>query len=322
MVRNIALGRHQLVWPWAALSPRKTVLLGISRTGALIVEQLRAIEPKQDVFVLAAQLENVRALAIDDGARNAAMICASAAGTSLLVQVLDQSSPTRTIELAGTLHAVCFDRSGAQLWVSAESKTAIVVYLIEVATGLCRATLETPLVAEAKHELHLHPQDDAVLLLLAAGQDGTFARLCGTNGVDVAWLPTELDGGGVAAGFVGFSADGLRVHLAEFDCLRTHAWPTLHELSTADYAGDFVANYTGAVFGNHLLVDGQWADENLRAVMQFDRTGLAGVPLPEEPPEGRWMGACAGQQLLTLRAEANGDVHAEFFALQLPESFN
>ena len=177
------------------------------------------------------------------------------------------------------------------------------------AFGIARSAAFPP---PATHELYLHPQDSAVLLLAACGEDGTFARVAGWSGGGVEAIPTALDKGGIPAGFVGFSADAVRVHLAEADELRTHSWPGLEELSSVELADDFVSSYAGAVFGDRIFVDGEDADSRDDAVMMFDRSATRGALLPDPVPSGMWAGRLLADTIVTVEAKgepARGHVY-------------
>ena len=177
-----------------------------------------------------------------------------------------------------TAHALTFDRTGRRLWLSAENGTETALILLEARShAVVGVVRSAPFPPPAFHELNVHPVDDAVLLLAACGQDGTFARIAGwSDGPPVA-VTTALDEGASPAGFVGFSSDGARVHVAEYDVLRTHAWPTLIELSTAPLADDFACSYTGVVIGDLILLDGHDADtESEDMLMLFDRSAVRG----------------------------------------------
>jgi hypothetical protein len=205
-----------------------------------------------------------------------------------------------------TLSALAFDRTGKRLWLSGETATETVIALVDAASleaiGVLRsAALPRP----SLHEIHIHPVDDAALVLAACGEEGTFARVVGFAGREVSAVPSALDEGGIAAGFVGFSADGRRVHLVEADELRTHAWPTLHELSSVPLADDFVSSFSGAVLGHDIFVDGEYADTQEDAVMQFDVAAIHGIVLPGPAPTGMWAGRLGANAIVTI--EPKGD---------------
>ena len=171
------------------------------------------------------------------------------------------------------------------------------------------------------HELYLHPQDDAVLLIAACGEDGTFARVVGWSGEKVEAITGALDAGGIPAGFVGFSVDGQRVHLVEADELRTHAWPGLQELSSVELADDFVSSFAGAVLGEHLYIDGEFAEVSEDAVMRFDRSAIRGKVMPAPFPTGMWAGRLGTDAIVTV--EAKGDpARARILRIELPDTSN
>lgn len=222
----------------------------------------------------------------------------------------ESASPARIgllalVDATFSARAVAYDRKGEHLWVSAESAAGSVVILLDTAKrALIGSSDGRVFPPPALHELFLHPVDDAVLLLASCGPEGTFARVVGFDGESVASVPTSLDDGAVPAGFVGFSADATRVHLAEADELRTHAWPGLTELSSTELADDFVSNYSGAVFGDNILVDGRVDEGADDAVMQFDRSALYGKILAPPVPLGMWAGRIGRDAIVTVDPKA------------------
>ena len=211
----------------------------------------------------------------------------------------------RGLDATARARAVTYDRQGSRLWISADTETDSLVALVDATThaflGASRGRLFPP---PAMHELYIHPVDDAVLLLASCGQDGTFARVVGHAGDTVEAISTPLDDGAVPAGFVGFSADATRVHLAEADELRTHAWPGLVELSSVELADDFISNYSGAVFGEGILVDGFIEGGADDAVMHFDKSALYGQVLAPPVPLGMWAGRIGRDAVVTVDPKA------------------
>ena len=253
----------------------------------------------------------IRAFSLSRGAELLAVTGASADGSHVLV-TLHASGEQRRARIDALVgdgfraEAVAFDRSGSRLWLSAESETETALVLVDAVLLVSVGVVRSPAFPRpAIHELHLHPHDDAVLLLAAAGEEGTFARVVGFAGDVVSSVPTELDSGSIAAGFVGFSADGARVHLVEADELRTHAWPILHELSSVELADDFVSSFSGAVFRDHILIDGEDAESREDAVMDFDRSATRSVLLPGPAPRGMWAGRLGSDVIITV--ESKGD---------------
>ena len=204
-----------------------------------------------------------------------------------------------------TAQAIAFDRSGTRLWISAESATETAVALIEARTHVPLGVVRSaPFPPPSMHELMLHPKDDAVLVLAACGEDGTFARVAKwLQDGRLEGIPTALDDGSIPAGFVGFSTDGARVHLAEADELRTHAWPGLQELSSVEFADDFVSSFAGAILGERILVDGEDSEAHEDAVMVFDTSALRGTLAFPPVPAGMWAGRLGADTLVTVEAK-------------------
>lgn len=309
----------QLTWPWIALSAdERAVAFASSATTILTrrweTEQLRdghSITLPPDLGLSVDGSKGMTAFAIADGEADLLAV-AGKVDAGFVVAILDPSGERRRVRLDDVLGlghellALAFDRKGSRLWLSAETATETVTALVDVASlALVGVVRSAAFPRPALHEIHRHAQDDAVIILAACGESGTFANVVGYAGDDVSAVPGALDAGAVSAGFVGFSADGARVHLAEADELRTHAWPTLHELSSVQLADDFVSSFSGAVIGTEILVDGNDADTGEDAVMAFDRSAIQGVVLPRPAPVGMWAGRLGGVAIVTV--ESKGD---------------
>lgn len=230
-------------------------------------------------------------------------------------------SPEGAEEAPFVAHAVTFDRRGTHLWISCENGKHTAIVLVSAEThALAGYVQSAPFPPPASHELFVHPVDDAVLLLAACGQDGTFARVAGHTGEAPVAIPTELDSGSVPSGFVGFSADGARVHLVEADELRTHAWPGLHELSSVELDADFVSAYSGVVMGDRILLDGHDEETGeFDSVMIYDRSAIRGGVAKPPFPEGMWVGRLGEDALVSLSPK--GDP-APGFVVRLPAPAN
>lgn len=205
-----------------------------------------------------------------------------------------------------TPHAIVFTRRGTELWISTETATEAVMLLVDVATlTVIGETRENGFGPEASHELYVHPQDDAVLLLAACGQDGTFASVVAWTGGAVEMIDTALDGSGQPAGLVGFSADGARVHLAGDQELLTYSWPDLFELSSAELDDELASNYSGAMLHGRLLVDAIEMETQEDAVMSFDVSATLGSWLLPPFPSGMWAGRLGSTSLVTVSPKEN-----------------
>ena len=310
----------ELEWPWitfAASGDRLAFASSASTIATRSLEADRVVEGPS--FSLPPDLH----LGGQGGSRGLSAFSISAhrdapvlalAGTTAdgdVISIVDPSGERRVRldSLVGAGHVVkatAFDRSGARLWLSTETETETVTALLATDALAIVGVIRSPAFPRpALHELHVHPQDDAVLLLAACGEEGTFARVVGYAGDVVSQVPGALDSGAVAAGFVGFSVDGARVHLVEADELRPHAWPTLHELSSVPLADDFISSFSGAVLGGEIFVDGEDAETRQDAVMLFDRAAIHGAVAPPPAPVGMWAGRLGERAIVTIQAKGD-----------------
>ena len=304
--------KEGLSWPWIAFAASGSEIAFASSPSTFATRKLTGSAAVQagPSFTLpaGATLADVRAFALCPLGEFAVL-------TATHLHVMHEDA-IRTVALATLApdaglepRAALFSRSGAELWISAETKEHVVLFLVDVAKlTLLGIDHSKPLPPPASHELYLHPQDDAVLLVAACGEEGTFARVVGFAGGVLARVTTALDDGSIAAGFVGFSADGTRLHLAESDELRTHAWPGLLELSSVELADDFIGAFSGAVMHDRVLVDGhedQDGDGGSDAVMSFDVSATLGSWLLPPFPEGMWAGRLGSTSLVTVQPKGN-----------------
>ncbi len=320
------VAHKHLAWPWICVDPAGTRFAFASTKGTLESRVLdgdsmrdgRSFALPSDLALPTARPAPTGHLGAEKGVHGIAIstsgelaaITGTVGGKSVVVTLGADGEKSRTAlaDLWGEefiAHAITFDRSGKRLWISAESGTETAIVLVDAETHtFIGAVKSAPFPPPAAHELHVHPHDDAVLLLAACGQDGTFARVAGfTDGPPVA-IATAMDDGSVSAGLVGFSADGARVHIVEADELRTHAWPGLQELSSVELADDFASSYSGVVMGERVYVDGEDVDTgDVDAVMLFDRSAMRGVVLTPPVPTGMWVGRIGGDMLITVEAK-------------------
>lgn len=317
--------RQQLTWPWIAIDPtgrhfaypssRSTISsrtldgdrLVDGPTFELAPDLVLPIEPPRAELVR-DERAGVLAFALAPGAESVAWTGNVDRSSVLVTSGKDGAAHRTTLDsLVGPGFvglAVAFDRSGARLWLSAESESETIIASVDAMShrllGLAKSPSFPP---PATHELFVHPREDAVLLLAACGPEGTFGRVVRGEAESVKAVWTSLDGGGLSAGMVGFSADGARVFLAEADELRAHVWPGLKELSSTPFEDDFVSSYTGIVVGGRVLVDGQDAESRADAVTIFDETATKGSFVLPPVPSGMWAGRLGERLLVTVEAK-------------------
>ncbi|MEO8874894.1 MAG: hypothetical protein ABI461_04840 [Polyangiaceae bacterium] len=325
-VGSFDVTHHELAWPWISIdSSRSRFAFAASGDRIATRSFIEGDLAEGPSFALPADLhlptvkaadagfrgaeDGVHGFSIDASARLLAVV-GSIAGVSVVVTIDGSGEKVRSRldALTGAdfiAHAVAFDRTGARLWISAEGAEHTALLLIDAQTHAVIGIVKSdPFPRPSFHELYLHRQDDAVLLVAACGQDGTFARVVGFSDGPPEAITNSLEKGSISAGFVGFSEDGARVHLVEADELRTHAWPGLEELSSVDLADDFASSYAGVVMGDRIFIDGEDRDTgDGDAVMQFDRTAIRGALLKPPVPTGMWVGRLGLDALITVDAK-------------------
>lgn len=326
-IASFAVVHEQLSWPWisfdasgcrfAFASSRDRVASRVLREGHLAEGSSFALPPDLALPTTPPPDEATRdaraglhGLSLDSRGERLAITGVTTSASVLVTLGGAGAGEARRSDLAALAgpsfigQAVAFDRSGQRLWLSAESESETALLLIDASShALIGIAKSAPFPPPAMHELHLHAHEDAVLLLAACGQDGTFARVARHADGHVKGTWTALEGGGIPAGMVGFSPDGSRVYLAEADELRTHAWPALKELSSVQFDGDFVSSYSGALIGERILVDGQDSETNDDAVTMFDRAATVGAFLSPPVPAGMWAGRLGADLLVTVDAK-------------------
>lgn len=329
--------RH-LPWPWIQIAPNTGRIAFAASDDRVETRELvdGARLEERAAFTLPPDLHLPLAPAAPSGDRSAQRgalafglspdgallaVIGQVDGGSVVVTLGGEGVVART-KLAHAARAVCFDRKSARIWIAGESEKETALVVLDARTHAEIATLRYPaLPSPGIHELFLHPVDDAVLHVAAAGDDGTFVHVAGWSDGPPEALPTELDAGGVSAGFLGFSRDGMRVHFAEVDELRTHAWPTLHELSSVPFADAFTSGYAGAVLGDRIYVDGILDDDTeIDAVMLYDRSAILGGVLKPPFPEGMWAGRLGGDVIVTVQLKPNAKALARLYRIPAPTS--
>jgi hypothetical protein len=314
-----AAAHGALSWPWIAIDPTSTRIAFASSDTEIATRVLAGGKvtagpsfalPEGFTLPTKEGENGLRAFALSPASgehgEHTCLALLGADGAASVVVTVDASGEVKRVALDGLVaRAVAFDRTGAHLWISADGADESAIVLLHARSHEVLAVLRSPVFPPpALHELHVHPSDDAVLLLASCGEDGTFARVAGWSGGDartVTLIPTALDGGDAPAGFVGFSADRASLHLAEAEALRTHAWPGLVELLSVPLDAEMVSSYAGVVLDHRVFVDGATEDDGEKdAVMIFDRTGLRGSRVKPPLPEGMWVGRLGSDGLVTV----------------------
>jgi hypothetical protein len=208
--------------------------------------------------------------------------------------------------------AATFARDGESLWVSAESGGGAAIARLRFRDFALEAKVALTLAPPpAAHELFLHPAEDAVLLTMACGQDGTFTRVARSGGGRLELVATAGDDGLEPCGVAGATEDGGLVCLVAAEAVETRRWPDL-ALATRTELDDLVANYSGARAGERFLVSATFEDddgsEDERALVFRD--SLRREDDAPAPP-GMWAGRLGRDRLVTISRE-KGDARALF----------
>jgi hypothetical protein len=196
--------------------------------------------------------------------------------------------------------AATFTRDGESLWLSAESATGAAIARLRFRD----LTLESkvafpPAPPPAAHELFLHPADDAILLTMACGQDGTFVRVARNLGGRLALVVGEGDPGLEPCGVAEASDDGSRVCLVTSDSVELRRWPDLKREARYEVVDELSANYNGVRVGGRFIVSATLEDDvdEERALVLDD--ALALVDDAPAPP-GMWAGRLGRDRLVTI----------------------
>jgi hypothetical protein len=329
-IGSFSVAHAERAWPWIAVNHTHASIAFYTQIDRIETRTLRGAELAIGAtFALPPTLGALLptgGFALDNAAERVALYAGAGATQTLATLGPNgegrQSNIDALLGAGHALRAIAFDRLSTRLWLSGEHGPQTFVALLDATTHTLIGRVDSAgFSLPAIHELYTHSQDDAVLLVAACGQEGTFARVVGWSGDAVTQVETALDEGSVPAGFVGFSADGARVHFAEAEELRTHAWPGLQELASVELADDFVSSYAGAVLGGHVFVDGAFEGDEDDAVMRFEPAGLHGVLLTPPFPLGMWAARLGSQVLITV--EARGEpATARALHLELPARSN
>ncbi len=190
---ELTLSPRRLAWPWVALSPDRSAFALPVSPAALAIHRSDAIGHGARVELPAAlatpvdepnrsgttsRQPGLHALALHPKGQTVAAL--GWHGDLPVACVLRPGAAPELVDLGPALGdmgpmAAAFTRDGEHLWLSAESRAGVAIARLRFRDF----ALESKVAFEAApppaaHELLLHPVEDAVLLTMACGQDGTF----------------------------------------------------------------------------------------------------------------------------------------------------
>jgi hypothetical protein len=334
-LHELTIAAGQLAWPWVAFSPDRTAFavpagrrtIGI-RTAASPAEERRVELPD--------------ALAVPDVERSPSSTSSRQPGLHSIALHPDgrtvvgfgwhRDLPVACVERVGGAPelvdlgpalgemgplAATFTRDGESIWVSAESATgAAIVRLRFRDFGLESKAAFPPAPPPASHELLLHPVEDAVLLTMACGEDGTFLRLARTAAGKLELVATEGDDGIEPCGAAETTEDGGRVCLVTATRVELRRWPGMGREARVEVADELSANYTGVRIGGRFIVSATEQDDG-----DDDRALVLGDALKIEDdapaPPGMWAGRLGLDKLVTVSRDRGEERRAFVYLLEV-----
>ena len=213
--------------------------------------------------------------------------------------------------------AATFTRDGESIWLSAESASgAAIVRLRFRDFGLEAKGAFPPAPPPAAHELFLHPGEDAVLLTMACGQDGTFVRVARMVGEKLELVVTDGDGGVAPCGVAEATDDGAQVCLVMFDHAELRRWPDLTRDAEMALGEQRASNHNGVRIGGRFIVSAtdREDEEEERALVLSDALKLED---DAAAPPGMWAGRLGSNRLVTIAREKGEERRAFVYSIEV-----
>ena len=168
----------------------------------------------------------------------------------------------------------------------------------------------------AAHELLLHPRQDAALLTMACGQDGTFVRVARMVDGKLELLATEGDAGLEPCGVAETTDDGALVCLVGDDRVELRRWPGLAREARVEIEDELAANYNGVRIGGRFIIAATLQDDGdeERALVVSDALRIE----DDAPaPPGIWAGRLGRDRLVTIAREKGEERRAFVYAIEV-----
>ena len=331
-LHELSIAPGKLAWPWVAFAPDRSAFVVPSGPRTVAIRRVASLGEEQRVDLPEAlAVPTVEPSASGTTSRQPGLhaIALHPDGRTVVGFGWHRDIPVACVERVGGAPelvdlgpalgdmgplAATFTRDGESLWVSAESAGgAAFVRLRFRDFGLeAKAAFPSP-PPPAAHELFMHPTEDAVLLTMACGQDGTFVRVARMVDGKLVLVATEGDDGLEPCGLAEATDDGARVCLVTFDRVELRRWPDLAREAQVDVAGELVANYNGVRVGGRFIVSAtdREEEEEERALVHSDALYLE----DDAPaPPGMWAGRLGADRLVTVARE-NAEVRKAFVYL-------
>jgi hypothetical protein len=213
--------------------------------------------------------------------------------------------------------AASFTRDGESIWVSAESATGAAIARIRFRDfGLESKVTFPPAPPPAHHELLLHPVEDAVLLAMACGQDGTFVRVARMTAAKLDLAPGEGDGGLEPCGLAETTEEGARVCFVAAERVVLRRWPDMALVANVQLGEETAANYNGLRTGGRFVVSAtdEEAAEEERAMVLSDALRIES---DDPAPPGMWAGRLGRDRLVTVGRDGGEAWHLYVYAMEV-----
>jgi len=213
--------------------------------------------------------------------------------------------------------AATFTRDGESIWLSAESAVGAAIVRLRFRDFGLEAKVAFPLAPPpASHELFLHPTEDAVLLTMACGQDGTFVRVARLVGGKLELVATKGDGGLEPCGVAEATDDGRCVCLVTDGGAELRRWPGLAREAQLELGEELAANYNGVRIGGRFIVSAtdREGEEEERALVLTDALKLED---DAAAPPGMWAGRLGRDRLVTISREKGEERRAFVYSIEV-----
>jgi hypothetical protein len=335
-LHELTLVPGHLAWPWVAFAPERTAFA--VPVGPRTIAIHPATSPGEERRVELPEALAVPTIAPSDSSTTSRQpglhaLALHPDGLTVVGFGWHKDIPVACVERAGSAPelvdlgpalgdlgpmAASFTRDGDSLWVSAESASgAAIVRLRFRDFGLESKVAFAPAPPPAAHELMLHPREDAALLTMACGQDGTFVRVARMVNGKLALVTTLAgDGGLEPCGVAETSDDGARVCLVGDDRVELRRWPELVLEARVELEHELAGNYNGVRIGGRFVVSATLQDDGDedRALVLNDALRIE----DDAPaPPGMWAGRLGRDRLVSIARGEGEERRAFVYAIEV-----
>jgi hypothetical protein len=334
---ELTLTAGHLPWPWVAFSPdRSSLALPVSPAtlavvGATSLDRETRLDLPGVLSIPAAapgtdgttsRQPGLHAVAVHPDGRT--VVGLGWHGDLPAACVLRPGLHPELVDLGPTLGdmgpmAATFAAGGESLWISAESHAAAAIARLRFRDFAVEGKVTfSPGPPPASHELFLHPVEDAVLLTMACGQDGTFVRVARVVEGRIALAAGEGDAGLEPCGTAEATEDGTHVCIVAGDSVEMRRWPHLALVSKFSPGDELVTNYNGVRIHGRFVISATFEEdeggEEERALVFDDALKL----VDDAPaPPGMWAGRLGRDRLVTVGRERSDPRSVFVYALEV-----